>query len=196
MVDIGVEGARLRTDKAALVVSPTGEQPIVVPACAYDEAKTLLQNVASRTPTSAAPTASATPASRSEFGLGEKAQTQSGSTIVVYSYDAPVAATNRFSQPKAGHMFVVIDVEGCAGVDGEDFNPFDFQLQMPDNTRIQTASSGVREPALHQTTLTKGDCVRGFVPYEIPESTKPKTINYSGNDPKTFRPILVKWLVP
>lgn len=74
---------------------------------------------------------------------------------------------------------VSIDVEGCTGDDdSSSLNPFDFTLQMEDNTRLEP-SGEQREPALHHTELLAHDCVRGFVTFEIGESP-PAFVVFSG----------------
>jgi hypothetical protein len=84
--------------------------------------------------------------SEQEFRLGETATFRDGETTTVYSYVSPDQSANEFIQPKAGNQFAVIDVEICAG-SGEgigpsgntqlSINPFQFSLQIPDNTRIE-----------------------------------------------------------
>ena len=63
-----------------------------------------------------------------------------------------------------------METELCAGPQGAGIsaNPFYFQLQMGDNSRIN-ATVPVKDPALNATTLTApGDCVRGWVSFQVP----------------------------
>lgn len=89
----------------------------------------------------------------------------------------------------------MIDVEGCAGPTDDTsglraINPFDFELQMPDHTRIQ-ADVPVREPALNYVDLAlAGDCARGFITYQVPQGQRPIFIENTLTNPK------VRWIVP
>lgn len=120
--------------------------------------------------------------------VGETARTSAGNEVTVHSYES-VAPADTF-QPKPGFEFQAADVEGCAGPDIEGsagFNPFDFALQMPDNTRLQS-DIGVKEPPLNDTTLTPGDCVRGWVTFQVPEGETPTSVIYTASS-------IIKWAV-
>ncbi len=120
--------------------------------------------------------------------VGQTARTSAGNEVTVHSYVA-VAPTDTF-QPEPGFELHAADVEGCAGADIEGsagFNPFDFALQMPDNTRLQS-DIGVKEPPLNDTTLTPGDCVRGWVTFQVPEGETPTNVIYTASS-------IIKWAV-
>ncbi len=78
-------------------------------------------------------------------------------------------------KPDEGKQSAVVDVEGCAGnnlMDEERYlNPFDFSLQMPDNTRIEPTMPVV-DPALNHTDLLPEDCVRGLVTFQVPKGQR------------------------
>ena len=157
--------------------------------------------VAEATPTpeppaepTATPEPTEPPALSSDLKLGDTATTAIGNTLTVYSYEVPVVA--EFFEPDPGNAFAAIDVEGCAKADLEapaSINPFDFELQMPDNTRRQ-ADIGVREPSLNDTTLFAGDCVRGFVTFQVPAGVTPTVVIFETFD-ADFNPIVIKWTV-
>lgn len=93
-------------------------------------------------------------------------------------------------------QFAAADIEGCAAASataGASLNPFDFRLQMPDNTRL-SATPGWREPSLNATTLVAGDCVRGWVTFEVPVGQLPATVNFETTD-RDLRPVVMKWTV-
>ena len=124
----------------------------------------------------------------SELTVGDTAVTAAGNEITVYSYES-VPPTDVW-QPEPGSEFAVIDVEGCADPHSEaaaGLNPFDFGLQMPDNTRLQP-DVGVKEPPLNDTTLPPGDCVRGYVTFQVPEGEPPKNVVYTASS-------IIKWAV-
>ena len=99
--------------------------------------------------------------------------------LTVYSYKAPGTSDNRFTQPKAGFNFSSIDVQHCAGPGGDRFGPnrFDWELAMPDNTRLR-AGTNVTEPQLASSPLGPGDCIRGWVSFEVPQSATPSHVVY------------------
>ena len=100
--------------------------------------------------------------------------------ITVYTYRGSVTSDNRFIQPKAGFNFSSIDVQHCAGPGGDRFglNRFDWELAMPDNTRLR-AGSNVTEPQLASSPLAGGDCIRGWVSFEVPISGTPSHVVYN-----------------
>jgi hypothetical protein len=108
--------------------------------------------------------------------IGQKATFDNGGSVTVHSYQQPVFSDNRFSQPKAGKEFAMIDVEGCGGENQSSMNPNYFQGQMGDNTRLQSTSITGLEPQLHHVDLLPDDCVRGNVGFEVPQGQSPQAI--------------------
>lgn len=120
--------------------------------------------------------------------VGDTAVTAAGNEITVHSYE--YVPPSDIWQPEPGFRFAAIDVEGCAAPDLEGsagLNPFDFSLQMPDNTRLET-DIGVKEPTLNDTTLPPGDCVRGWVTYQVPEGQTPTSVIFTASS-------IIKWAV-
>lgn len=123
-------------------------------------------------------------ASRTMADRGEGIAFPSGFEVTVHSYSSPVKAEgNEYWRwkPDEGKRFAVVDVEGCAGNNLGDeeryLNPFDFSLQMPDNTRIVPTMSVV-DPALGHTDLLPGDCVRGLVTFQVPKGQRPSHVRF------------------
>jgi hypothetical protein len=120
-------------------------------------------------------------ASQNRVSRGETVTLPSGLAVTAHSYSPSVQSDNEFLQPEAGKKFVAIDVEGCAGSglgDGEgSLNPFDFSLQMPDNTRIGPTMPVV-DPALHHADLLPGECVRGLVSFQVPKGQRPSYVRF------------------
>ncbi len=124
----------------------------------------------------------------SDLNVGDTASTKSGNKLTVYSYESPIPPPDEYTKPEPGKEFAAIDVEGCATPSkSAGFNPFDFTLQMPDNTRLE-ADIAVKEPALNDTTLTPGDCVRGWITFQTPQGERPKFIIFTGSS-------IIKWTV-
>ncbi len=132
--------------------------------------------------------ASETAGTDTGFVVGETASTDVGNEITVHSYEY-VPPTDIW-QPEPGFEFAATDIEGCASPNLEGsagFNPYDFGLQMPDNTRLDP-DIGVKEPTLNDTTLTPGDCVRGFVTFQVPQGETPSYVIFTGSS-------IIKWAV-
>lgn len=87
--------------------------------------------------------------------------------LTLHAFEDPARAEPGV-EPASGHRYVAADIEGCAGRDvkAATLNPYQFELQMPDNRRV-TADVGWRSPPLHDTTLPPGDCVRGWITFEV-----------------------------
>ena len=127
--------------------------------------------------------------SEQEFRLGETATFRYGETTTVYSYVSPDQSANEFIQPEAGNQFAVIDVEICAG-SGEgigpsgntqlSINPFQFSLEIPDNTPIEPTLLASPEPALPAANLSAGECVRGNLGFEVPQGQTPNVVVQEG----------------
>lgn len=140
----------------------------------------------------AAPTAPSTSPPARANAVGDKVSLANGDTIQVYSYTPNVPASNQFATPDPGHAFAVIDVEGCARAANPTgvVNPFAFELQMPDNTRLTPTFLPVKSPELRSGAQAAGDCIRGNVAFEVPTSAKPVAVVFS-----TFA-TSVKWNIP
>ncbi|MGE0792540.1 MAG: hypothetical protein AB7S26_43115 [Sandaracinaceae bacterium] len=139
-------------------------------------------------------TATATPvAAATPYPLGGTVELGDGVQLTLHGIEDPVTNPG-FWTPADGNRFVAIDVEACTTAAPGSLNPFQYRAQLSDNTRWE-ANIGVREPALNHTELVAGDCVRGWVSFEVPAAGDIATFNFETNDPSTFRPVVVKWAV-
>jgi hypothetical protein len=135
-----------------------------------------------------------TPAKRS-YTVGDTATLNTGDTLTLHSYKAPVPPPTRYDKPKAGYEFLVLDVEVCASSDSEgleDINPLDFVLQMPDNTRLKPEELDA-ERELEYTDLLPDDPVRGLLYFQTPKGEKPKAVIFSQMGVSAVD--MVKWAV-
>jgi hypothetical protein len=108
------------------------------------------------------------------FKLGARTETAKG-TVAIHAYDPAVEPPPNI-RARDGFRFVAIDVEGCAGPNADantGIDPAFFYLQLKAEPYYPT-SPGVREPILHNTVLAPGGCARGWVSFEVPESSKPQ----------------------
>jgi hypothetical protein len=99
--------------------------------------------------------------------------------VTVHAYEQPATGLNQYQNPEtAGDEFSAADVELCAtGGQALSANPFNFELQMPYNARRQPSFG--KEPGLNATNLTAGDCVRGWVTFEVPAGVRPSYLVYN-----------------
>jgi hypothetical protein len=151
---------------------------------------------ASATPeTSVKPSAPVTgsPAKRG-YAVGDTVTLSTGDTLTLHSYESPVPPPGHKKQ-KTGYEFLVIDVEVCASSNSgglEYINPFDFVLQMPDNTRLKPEEQHA-ERELEHIHLLPGDPVRGLVFFQKPKGEKPKFVTFTRG---VFDNVhVVKWAV-
>jgi opacity protein-like surface antigen len=161
-------------------------------ACAAEEPTATKVGEASQAGSVETTASTAKPAApkQTDFKVGDKVEAK-GNVITVYGV-APYTSDNQFMKPEAGMRWMAVDVEACAGPDAKDFsvNPFEFELQLADNTRAEPNMLG-KDPSLNHTELSAGDCVRGFVSYEVPNGKNPVKFIY--NEMSFFGGAKVKW---
>lgn len=132
---------------------------------------------------------------REEYQVGDRVETRASDVFQVFSYEQPVAPQDDLFGPEAGHEFVVIDVEACAGPTDDPtgirmVNEFDFQLHMPDNTR-RLAYFPIAEPSLTHTPLPfAGDCARGLLTFQVPAGQRAVFVEHVTSRPP------IRWNVP
>lgn len=109
--------------------------------------------------------------------------------ITAFAFRPSVTPTNSFFRPKAGMQYAAAEVQECAGPAGERFSPnrFDFELAMTDNTRVDPGL-GVVDPELASSPLLPGDCIRGWISFEVLSTATVRHIVYStGNASAKWR---------
>ena len=109
--------------------------------------------------------------------MGDTATSPSGDTFTLHACGV---------HHEEGIELLAIDIEGCASPNQESprrrFNSAYFKLQMTDNTRLRSTSPrSTRYDRLDYGDLLPGDCVRGWVFFEIPEGKKAKFVVFSGD---------------
>jgi hypothetical protein len=141
------------------------------------------QRAAATAPSTTRATLPPTTAAATEGPLGATFAINPGAhKVTAHAYKVPIRSTNQFNVPDDGHQFAAADVEYCAGPSGDRFGPssFEFQLAMPDNTRLRsTNSAGLQQPTLESTPLQAGECIRGWINYEVPTATSPRFLIYT-----------------
>jgi hypothetical protein len=128
-----------------------------------------------REPTSVPATSTTPTSSRIEGAIGQTLTTSRGNRVVIHAFELPVPSLPSAAGP--GREFAAIDAELCQDqppVPGGTQASSGFELVMPDNTRA-AAAAAVRKPELPLiATLGQGDCLRGWVTFEVPSGVRPK----------------------
>ena len=184
-VDTGRKASGPKTTSKAANPPKTATQTMTHTTSTVAQSTKRTTSIATQ-PSTQAKTTSANP----DLGIGDTSITASDNKLTVHSYESPIPPPDDYTKPDPGKAFAAIDVEGCANPDTNEstgLNPYDFTLQMPDNTRLEP-DIGAKEPALNDTTLTPGDCVRGWVTFQVPQGQKPKFVVFTGSS-------IIKWAV-
>lgn len=116
-------------------------------------------------------TTSTTTGGLKTFAVGDRVESARGNEATVYSYEQPAAPAD-----PSGIVFIM--------------NPFDWVLEMPDNTRQQASYGGAAEPQLEGGDVYQGDCIRGFVSFDVPIGVRPVAVRDTAAAPP------IRWLVP
>jgi hypothetical protein len=118
-----------------------------------------------------------------------------GGKVTVYGYEQPASGLNRYQTPQQPNSeFSAVDAQVCAtGASGLDANSFDFRLQFSDNS--QREPSYGKEPALNSTKVATGDCLRGWITFEVPAGQRPGFVLYRVQTSTGGTPPPIKWSV-
>jgi hypothetical protein len=124
------------------------------------------------------------------LALGESVDFEHGS-LRVYDYQDDVQANTGFGPIlEPGNKFSAIDVEGCnrdsdAGIS---IDALEFSLSMPDNTRVQPTGLPAVQPDMHNpVTLQRGECIRGWLSFQVPQETSPTIVLFNSKSGSTAR---------
>ena len=120
--------------------------------------------------------------------MGEQQLFKDGTKLTVYTYTESNLSA-RFAQPSAGYHWAAVDFQACAGNIQLSVNRLYLILSMQDNSRIQRDGNTTRTPELTSADLPAGECVRGWLTYQVPDGSKPVTIIW--DDPQRF----AKWVL-
>ncbi|MEV6866487.1 DUF4352 domain-containing protein [Streptosporangium subroseum] len=164
----------------ALIAGCSGTEaaaPSVTAAAPLDRSS----STSSPTPT---PTAQATPAA-----IGSTQETRDGDSVLKVS-----AVRTRLLKPiskalsRPGHEYLAIDVKLCVTENASEpvtvlSAPWMLSFAEDATSKALIASpSWFDVPIYPQVqTVRPGDCVRGWIPFEIPKDSKPRTLLYQPN---------------
>lgn len=109
--------------------------------------------------------------------IGQSGRTPQGNIISVFQFQSPAAYA------QAGYVVAAADVQACAAsttvvtqgpgvLVKAGISPRFFSVQFTDGTLQEAQFPGVKAPALPEQLLQPGQCVRGWVTFQIPEQKK------------------------
>lgn len=139
--------------------------------------------------------ATAGPASAKDPKVGKKQNAANG-TVVVLTYEHPAAIkADGFSEPEVGEEFAAIEVKACNKSD-RILSIFDqqFELETESDTRIDH-DFVEREPALNSPEIAKGECVKGWITFSVPDDETVKKIRFTGGGPFDEERVVLRWRV-
>ncbi|MGH9178372.1 MAG: hypothetical protein ACRD0N_07450 [Acidimicrobiales bacterium] len=112
--------------------------------------------------------------------MGEDGTTRDGNTIRVLTYHQPLDGT--VLEAGAGQEFAAVEAEICAGRrSAPRVSPDSFKVELADGTRRGRSYFGPKEPELDDTSLPSGQCVRGWISFEVPEGKRPAFVVFQGS---------------
>jgi hypothetical protein len=127
------------------------------------------------------------PSARVSEGTPGQPLTSGDSRVTLYAWEQPANLPQAPSgisgpQPGAGAEFAAADVEECASDQARQqitANPFTYKVVGPDNVH-HSADPGYRMPPFNGATLYAGDCVRGWVTFQVPVGQRPAYLQWEG----------------
>lgn len=131
------------------------------------------------------PTATSVPptATPDIANVGDTIEWDDGSRITLHQVERPTTPL-AFRDTDEGKEWMALDLEQCAPPSipaGQTVtaNSINWVLTMPDNTQVQ-AEPGAKEPSIVVAKLLSGECVRGWVTYQVPLESTPTGIAFTG----------------
>jgi hypothetical protein len=112
----------------------------------------------------------------SSHDVGQRVTTGAGNKVTVHAYEQPYR--DREEQLDPGTEFASIDVEACAGSEDAATDPRQWQLLMPDNRRPEPElyALPIREPQFPAAPLPAGECVRGWITFQVPTGVRAEEV--------------------
>lgn len=112
--------------------------------------------------------------------LGERSETREGNVVRMLAFEQPLRPG--VIEPAVGMEFAAVEAEICAGPRGaQRVSPEAIHLELADGSRRGRSFFGPKEPALAETRLAGGDCVRGWVNFEVPEGERATHVVFAGS---------------
>lgn len=122
--------------------------------------------------------------------VGSTLTLKNGSTLQLFGY-GPATPPSSYTM-KPDHTVVAVDVQGCVPSSGEEtsFNPLDFSVKLPDNTKV-SAALGAVDGQIDSSRVAAGDCLRGKVGFAVPSGSQPEALYF-----QPFGSSALRWTLP
>jgi hypothetical protein len=92
--------------------------------------------------------------------------------------ETPTRCSNSRPMYERTDRYAAAELEVCARTQRLEAAPF-WTLRFSDNTEANDFGQSVREPRLLGFDLTPGDCLRGWVSFEVPAGARPVRLGYT-----------------
>lgn len=102
--------------------------------------------------------------------VGMTLRTDWRNTVTVSAYRAAVAMTSHERAPHEMH-FQAGELNICAVTSGGLVGPSMATLRIMNNSRVPAIATTVMRPQLKSQRLARGHCVRGWVAFDVPNTT-------------------------
>ena len=132
----------------------------------------------STTTTTTAPTTTAAPTTTTLPGAGDAITTSKG-TFTMHEFQNPAQPTHRMTlTADPGNHFAAVDFEVCATSSPASFSPLDLVVVDSANRRWETwnVQDYTNDPRLRSTTVSPGDCARGWVSFQVADDATPVAV--------------------
>ena len=135
---------------------------------------------AARTTTTTRVATSTTAPDPNALRLGERSETREGNVVRMVAFEQPLRPG--VIEPAVGMEFAAVEAEICAGPRGaQRVSPEAIHLELADGSRRGRSFFGPKEPPLAETRLAGGECVRGWVNFEVPEGERATHVVFAGS---------------
>jgi hypothetical protein len=141
------------------------------------------------------PTELAPPPVGSAVITGTRARSEEWEELTFYTLELNVAPSLETVPPPPDSSYAVADVEACAAQGRtERIGPEHFYLETSDNQRLGAVSgSPARRPAFEDAIVSGGDCVRGYLTFEVPVAAELASFNFQMVNPLTGEVRHMRW---
>ncbi len=125
-------------------------------------------------------------------------------------YPGVTDTSSSANTPSAGHIWDAVDATECAGSKGSSIgaNESDFSLLLSNGSSASVSAGAtgstlsgplgqLSEIGTNLSSLSAGQCDRGWIVFSVPSGATPTFIQYSGTTASLSSPnVVVKWAVP
>jgi len=137
------------------------------------------------------------PTAQQVFRIGQRINITDWGYVTLLSFELDVDPNDPFvPRSRDGWRYGLGDFEACLTRPGGSalVSEFDFFIQMENNTRVPPGAR-IRRPNLGSATLFEGDCVRGYISFEIPGDVAIDSLNQHLSDFSRNQTFRLRWVI-